>query len=93
MKSPPFRRRSRLILRILQRAALAAAILLLAAGAYYRRKSYEPDADEFGVVTFSRVRDIEITSDSTFGGVVRKGARLYSTYDRNAEHGKRACPT
>jgi hypothetical protein len=52
-----------------------------------------PDADDFGVVTFSRVRDIEITSDSTFGGVVRKGARLYSTYDRNAEHGKRACPT
>jgi hypothetical protein len=42
MKSPQFRRRSRLILRILQRAALAAAILLLAAGAYYRRKSYEP---------------------------------------------------
>lgn len=72
---------------------LAAALLMLLAGAGRDHKVYDPDTEEFGLLGFTRVTDRQMVVDTTFGGVTRRNARLYSTYDRSAPQGKRACPT
>ena len=74
-------------------AVLAAALLLLTAGGVVSRKVYDPSQDQAGLLTFNRISDRQLVIDATFTGVVRKGARLFSTYDRASAHGKRACPT
>ncbi|MDQ1257654.1 MAG: hypothetical protein QG656_2260 [Candidatus Hydrogenedentes bacterium] len=71
----------------------AIAAVLLIAGALVTHKVYEADAGEFGILAFTRVSDRELVIDTTFSGSIRKGERLYTTYDRNGPRGKRACPT
>ncbi len=74
---------------------LAIAVACIATGAVYSRKVYEQDemGQEFGLITFERIPDWQLTIDATFTGVVRKDGKLYSTYDRSAPRGKRSCPT
>lgn len=72
---------------------LAAALLMLLDGAWREHRVYDPDTEEFGLLGFTRVTDRQMVVDATFGGVTRRNARLYSTYDRSAPQGKRACPT
>lgn len=77
-------------------ALLVAAGAMLVAGIAYKRRIYDQDDafKEFGLLTFSRVTDIDLAEDATFTGVIRKEGKLYSTYDRMAPpRGKRACPT
>jgi hypothetical protein len=71
----------------------AVAVALLATGAVVTHKVYQADAEEFGILAFTRVSDRELVIDTTFSGSIRKGDRLYTTYDRNGPRGKRACPT
>ncbi len=72
---------------------LAVALVLLAVSGKGEHKVYDPEAEEFGLVAFTKITERALTVDTTFGGVTRKGARLYSTYDRAAPRGKKACPT
>lgn len=73
--------------------SLAAALGCLAAGGFRTHKIYDVDAGDYGVRVFHRVTDLQLVLDTTFGGVTRRGPRLYTTYDRSAPRGKRSCPT
>ena len=84
--SGPFRKFLVIILMIL-------AILFLYLGTSRTYKVYSSGGDEFGVAIFYRVTDRQIVEDTTFHGVVVRGKKLYSTYDRLAEKRKRSCPT
>jgi len=79
--------------KVLAAAALIVAMALLIAGSVRQHKVYEPAAEEFGLVAFQRITDRELVIDTTFGGAIRKGLKLYSTYDRSKPRGKKACPT
>lgn len=81
--------------KIIATALLAAAVAMMVAGLVHQRRVYEDSGDfaEFGLRTFTRVRDVEMAIDATFSGIVRKDGRLYTTYDRMAPRGKQACPT
>jgi hypothetical protein len=72
---------------------LVLAAALLAVGGLTSRKVYDGDSDDFGMLLYSRVGDAALVVDATFGGVTRRGEKLFSTYDRTAERGKRLCPT
>lgn len=72
---------------------LAAALVLLLIGGLRAHKIYDADTEEFGLVAFTRISDRQLTEDATFGGVARKGVRLYTTYDRSVPRGKQPCPT
>ena len=72
---------------------LVVAIALLAVGAVRSHKVYDSVGEEFGILTFLRISDAQMVIDATFSGVLRKGERLYSTYDRTQPRGKQACPT
>ena len=73
----------------------AVVVCLLLVGAGRTHKAHEADAEEFGIVIFSRISEWQLTEDATFSGVVhdRVKDRLLSTYDRSKPRGKKACPT
>jgi hypothetical protein len=79
--------------RILAGVVLAVAMSLIVIGARISHKVYDAGTEEFGIVAFTRIRDRQLVEDATFSGVLLKGDRLYSTYDRAVPRGKRACPT
>lgn len=81
--------------KIIASALLLAALVMLGVGAARTHKVYdEKDAfADFGLVTFTRISDRQLVEDATFTGVMQKGGKLYSTYDRSAPRGKRMCPT
>jgi hypothetical protein len=72
-----------------------------------KHKVYDDDemAREFGMLTFQKISEAQLTIDATFSGTVRKAypieqdgesrmiPRLYSTYDRSQPRGKKSCPT
>ena len=72
---------------------LALSAVFIAAGFFKQRKVYEQTADEFGIRNYHKVKDYELVIDTTFGGVTREGDRLFTTYDRSEQRGKRKCPT
>jgi hypothetical protein len=75
---------------------LVLAVLFLVLGAVRTYKVYDNDDNDFaafGVLTFNKVSDRHLVEDATFSGVVWKGDKLYSTYDRMQPRGKKACPT
>ena len=76
-------------------ALLVVALLFLIGAGVRSYKVLDPEAvaDEFDIPTFLRVSEPRMTMDSTFHGVDRRDGRLYTTYDRLAPGGKRACPT
>jgi len=74
-------------------AVAVAALAFIAAGRAREHRVYDPQGDDFGMAIFTRVSERELTADATFGGVARRDGRLYTTYDRSAPRGKRACPT
>ena len=79
--------------RILAGVVLAVAMSLVIIGTVRSHKAYDAETEEFGIVAFTRISDRQLVEDATFSGVLRKGDRLYSTYDRAVPKGKRACPT
>jgi len=85
--------RRRTIERVYAVAVLLIALLLLGLGAARSHKVYDATTEEFGILAFTRIADRQLVEDATFSGVLRKGGRLYSQYDRAAPHGKRSCPT
>ena len=74
-------------------AVVACALLLV--GAVHSHKVYDDDemAREFGMFTFQKISELQLTVDATFSGTVRKEGKLFSAYDRSAPRGKKACPT
>ena len=74
-------------------AVMLLALVLLGIGLAHTHKVFDASAEEFGLVAFMKLPDWQMVVDSTFGGVTRKDGKLYSTYDRAASGGKRACPT
>lgn len=80
-------------LRILTLAGLIVALALLLVGSLRFYRIYETDTEEFGILTFYKIGEPQMVVDATFHGVVRKGEKFYSTYDRSKPRGKTACPT
>lgn len=74
-------------------AVLVVSVCLLVMGSRQKIKAYETNTDEFGLQTWTPVTGRQLVEDATFGGVVRKDNRLFSTYDRLKPRGKVACPT
>jgi len=74
---------------------LLMAIALLTVGAMRSHKVYDDDevAAEFGIFTHQTISDVQMVIDTTFTGVTYRDGRLFSTYDRTEQRGKRACPT
>lgn len=81
--------------KIIAASLLLASAALLVAGLTFKRRVYDQDDEfkQFGLLTFTRVSDAAMCVDATFSGVVRKEDKLYSTYNRLAPRGKKACPT
>ncbi|OQA25588.1 MAG: hypothetical protein BWY59_01712 [Verrucomicrobia bacterium ADurb.Bin345] len=79
--------------RIVASVVLLVALVFVVAGAARTHRVYGMDGNEFGLLTFDRIREGELVVDSTFTGVARRDGRLHSTYDRTVERGKRTCPT
>jgi hypothetical protein len=69
------------------------AVACLAAGICRRHKAYEKGSGDVGLLRFRKISDAQLTIDATFAGVVRRGDKLYSTYDRAQPRGKRMCPS
>ena len=74
-------------------AGITVALALLIVGILRSHKIYETDTEDFGIPTFYRIGELQMVVDATFQGVVRKGEKFYSTYDRSKPRGKSACPT
>lgn len=73
---------------------LVVAVALLGISFFRTYKVYDAETDDdFGILTFTKTGERQMVIDTTFSGVDRREGRLYSTYDRLAEHGKRSCPT
>ena len=73
--------------------ALILAAMLIVIGARRSHKIFDEMEDDFGLLAYQRIDDRQLIIDTTFSGVLRKGDRLHSTYDRAQQKGKRACPT
>jgi len=74
-------------------ASVTALILLLVGNVRVVHKVYDAEAEEWGLVAFHKIGERKLVEDATFGGVARRGQKLYSTYDRTKPRGKQACPT
>ncbi len=69
------------------------ALGLLGGSFAISHKVYSVEDEEFGFVSFSRINEADLVEDATFTGIIRKGGKLYTTYDRSKPRGKLACPT
>lgn len=56
-------------------------------------KVYDPDFREFALDIHEIITERQLVIDATFSGTQRQEGKLYSTYDRSEDIGKRACPT
>jgi len=75
-------------------AIVTFAFSMLITAGFRTYKVYDSGINAFGIPTFYRISEQQITIDATFHGVERKDdGHLYTTYDRLADTGKRACPT
>lgn len=72
---------------------LALGLGLVIFGLFNSRVVYTQEALEYGVDYYDEIKELHIIEDTTFDGIVKKDGKLYSTYDRSAKQGKRACPT
>jgi len=79
--------------KILAVAFLVIALAFLLIGNLRSYIVYDQAAEEFGIESTDKVSDRELVRDATFTGTIRKGDKLYSTYDRTEKVGKRPCPT
>ncbi len=90
-------RKSESIRKILAIAGVAASVAFLGVGSFTKHKVITAEAEEdlelLGFLTFEPISDLQLIIDTTFTGVVRKGDKLHSTYDRTKPRGKLACPT
>lgn len=69
------------------------AVTLILYGSSQKRKVYDKDCEEFGIQAYTLVSEKALVVDATFSGTIRKGDKLFSTYDRSEPVGKRSCPT
>jgi len=74
-------------------ALLLLALGFLAVGAGRTHQVLSTEVEDFGVPTYERIPDWQMIIDTTFSGVIRDGAELYSTYDRSQPRSKKKCPT
>ncbi len=76
---------------------LLGSLAMVVVGARGSHEVCTVDAEELaevlGFAPFETISDRQMIIDATFAGVIRKGGKLYSTYDRSQPAGKRACPT
>jgi len=68
---------------------LVLAIFFILVSLLRTLKVYEDEQSVF----YYKVAERRLVVDATFSGVIRKGAKLYTTYDRTGAIGKRPCPT
>jgi len=68
---------------------LILTIIFILAGLARTHKVYENEQSVF----YYKVAEKRLVVDATFSGVIRKGLKLYTTYDRSRAIGKRPCPT
>ncbi len=79
--------------KILAIAFLVIAIAFLVIGNLRSYQVYDADAEKYGLESFDKINERSLVIDATFTGTIRKGDKLYSTYDRTVKGGKRPCPT
>jgi len=72
---------------------LIISFILFLMGNVRIHKVYDTGTAEYGILAFHRISERQLVIDSTFSGVLRKGEKLVSTYDRSQPVGKRPCPT
>lgn len=76
-------------LKILTFILLFVSLSLIVIGLTSSHKVYNRGMDLF----FYKVSERRLVVDATFSGVIRDGDKLYTTYDRSQDIGRRACPT
>ena len=87
-----------LLRKIIAAAALGGALAMMAAGTVTKHQVLLVNAEELAKdfdipPPFETLGELQLVIDSTFMGVVRKGGKLHSTYDRSVQLAKRPCPT
>lgn len=80
-------------IKLLSYILFALAIILIIIGSLISYKVYDKETKDFGIISFYKIKDMQLVIDSTFSGTIKKGDKLYSTYDRSQPAGRRACPT
>jgi hypothetical protein len=78
---------------ILASMVMLVVVFLLLEGVTRKHRIHDPADEEFGIATFQRINEFQLALDATFSGVARRGAKLYTTYDRTMPGTKRRCPT
>ena len=73
--------------------ALIIALFFLLLGNIRSHKVYDESIKEFGILPFHKISERDLVVDATFTGTIRRGDKLFTTYDRSQPVGKRACPT
>lgn len=82
-----------LLERIFQILVALIAVIFLLAGSFREYKVYDNPQQEFGLRNYTHISEYQLVEDATFSGTIRKGADLFSTYNRAEPKGKMACPT
>lgn len=75
--------------KILSFIFLFASLAAIVFGLTRSHKVYTREMDLF----FYKVSERRLVVDATFSGVIREGEKLYTTYDRSRDIGRRSCPT
>jgi high-affinity Fe2+/Pb2+ permease len=76
-------------IKILSFILLFASLGMIVMGLTRSHKVYSREMDLF----FYKVSDRRLVVDTTFSGIIRDGDKLYTTYDRSQDAGRRSCPT
>ena len=82
-----------LLRRVLQILVAFVAVLMLIAGSFGEHKVYDNPKQEYGLRNYVYISEYQLVEDATFGGTIRRGTDLFSTYNRSEPKGKMACPT
>ena len=72
---------------------MGAAVVFIGIGAGRSHKIYEGGAEEFGVMVFQRVPEVQLVEYATFSGVYDQNGRMFRHDWAAQQDGKQKCPT
>lgn len=72
--------------------AVATAVVFLGVGMVRTHKVYEAD-DDFGVLVFERISEVQLVEYATYGGVYAQNGRMLRHDWAVQQDGKQKCPT
>ena len=72
---------------------MGAAMAFIGIGAARSHKVYEGGDEEFGVMVFQRISEVQLVEYATYGGVYAQNGRMLRHDWATQRDGKQKCPT